>query len=103
MCIPIPQMMNYIQFYMMGFLSEDVGNILGKRENLFDWPLCIFPTVFSKTIPVKAFHSLPNDKILELSKIETNCRRHFKVRLKWKISTIKGSNFVRKGEIACYK
>ena len=33
--------------------------------------------------------------------IETNCRRHFKVHIKWKISTISVENIVRKGEIAC--
>ena len=35
--------------------------------------------------------------------IETNCRQHFKVRLKLKICALyRVENIVRKGEIACY-
>ena len=33
---------------------------------------------------------LPDDKILDWSNFETNCRQHFKVHLKWKISTMLG-------------
>ena len=49
------------------------------------------------------FNPLPGDKI-RLVQIETNCRQHFKVDLKWKISIIYYSieNIVRKGEIACH-
>ena len=37
-----------------------------------------------------AFNSLPDNKILDWSKLKKNCRRHFEVYLKWKISTIQG-------------
>ena len=38
-----------------------------------------------------------------LVQIETNCRRHFKLYLKWKISTRKRRKHGEKGEIAYYK
>ena len=42
---------------------------------------------------------LPDNKIVDWSKL-----KHFKVHLKWKISTpCRVENIVRKGEIACYK
>ena len=34
------------------------------------------------------FNTLSDDKILRLIQIETNCRRHYEVHLKWKTSTI---------------
>ena len=39
---------------------------------------------------------LPDDKILDWSKIETSCRKHFKVHLELKISAIYGRKHCEK-------
>ena len=41
-----------------------------------------------ENVECMAFNPLPDDKSFRLVQIETNCRRHFKVHSKWKISTI---------------
>ena len=52
---------------------------------------------------VKSLLDNPLPQNFRLVQIQTNCRRHFKVHVKWKISTIRVENIVRKGEIACDK
>ena len=47
-----------------------------------------WPSFISILYTCLDFNSLPDDKILDWSKIETNCRRNFKVHLKWKISAM---------------
>ena len=46
-------------------------------------------------MPIFFFNPLPDDNF-RLVQIETNCRQHFKVHLKWKINTIKARKHCEK-------
>ena len=58
--------------------SDMKTSSVGGRLRILDAPLGAAANVYG----------IPNFTDLRLVQIETNCRRHFKVHLKWKISTI---------------
>ena len=49
------------------------------------------------------FYPITSRQNFRLVQIETNCRRRFKVHLKWKKVPYSIENIVRKGGLPCYK
>ena len=70
------------------FVAFKVTQYTHQWENKTKWT--------SNVLRTFTLNPSPDDKIFRLVQIETNCRRHFKVNLKWKISTIQGRKHCEK-------
>ena len=74
---------NLVAVQMNELVFDGIENIVGKGENAGYQHFLLCPQYFQK-----ASQHIIRRQNFRLVQIETNCRRHFKVHLKWKISVL---------------